>query len=650
MASFHAAPEARPQRMLAALLDCLGVPQRSDERAERLELGTDVFPFARALERHGLPARVVRLGPDALGTLSLPTLIGMKAGPPLLLLEHGISGSVVVEDGNGARRTLRAAELRERWSGLAIERQSAYPTAQRLVPLLRETMRAHAREVLKVVLVALLGACLTPLMPWLTRLAMDRALPQGAPRMLVALSCVLVLVSVHQAWVGFLRRRVQRRALALISRSAIEGTFVMLTGGRYESLVRHSVGALLQTLSCVDAAAGSLVLLATSPLFDLSAALVALVLVFVVAPVHGFALLALSVPIAAGVTWAAYRQAQVQVREIEAAGEQRATLQALLAGVRTVKALGCEQHAVKDWLGRMIDERRATLMRERLGVGSAAALEVQQRLAGAIAFGVGGHACLHAQLSVGDVLMLSAMSGMFVRAVQSIALLAGPAFGLRAYARQVDPVLTGCAPEEPVPAQRISGAADAIVLEDVWFRYGPDEPWILEGYNLRIARGDAVYLQGASGSGKTTVLRLIAGLYKPQRGVVSVFGYDPAALRVELAYVPQNAYLFEGSVLYNLEVFSRASRQAILAAAERTGLAGWLATLPMQFETALTPGGGNVSGGERQWIVLTAAVAANPELVLLDESLSQIDRILRQQLDLTGLFEGRTVISVAHDA
>lgn len=93
------------------------------------------------------------------------------------------------------------------------------------------------------------------------------------------------------------------------------------------------------------------------------------------------------------------------------------------------------------------------------------------------------------------------------------------------------------------PAER--GDPDAVVLENVWFRYAPHEPWVLKDYCLRVARGEKLHLEGASGTGKTTVLRLIAGLLRPERGSVRVFGDDPACAAPRIAYLPQQIYLFE---------------------------------------------------------------------------------------------------------
>jgi ATP-binding cassette subfamily C protein CydD len=157
-------------------------------------------------------------------------------------------------------------------------------------------------------------------------------------------------------------------------------------------------------------------------------------------------------------------------------------------------------------------------------------------------------------------------------------------------------------------------------------------------------------LSGASGQGKTTLLRLIAGLLQPERGCVRVLGRDPSRTAGLSAYLPQEPLLFSGSILANLRLLSGASTERILAAAQQTGLERLAAELPLGLETMLPSGGNGLSAGERQLVLLTAAVATSCPVLLLDESLAHIDRVGRAELTRRGLFTGKTIVTVVHDA
>jgi len=157
-----------------------------------------------------------------------------------------------------------------------------------------------------------------------------------------------------------------------------------------------------------------------------------------------------------------------------------------------------------------------------------------------------------------------------------------------------------------------------------------------------------VHLRAPSGTGKSTLLRLIAGLLEPTQGNISVFGMTPAEAAEMVLYLPQSCELFETSIRHNLELLSCAPREPILQVTQQTGLSRMLQSLPMGEETRLAAQGQNLSSGQRQLILLTAAFASNRE-ALLDESTGQIDAETRSRFDWPALTQCRTVIWVEHD-
>jgi ABC-type bacteriocin/lantibiotic exporter with double-glycine peptidase domain len=171
---------------------------------------------------------------------------------------------------------------------------------------------------------------------------------------------------------------------------------------------------------------------------------------------------------------------------------------------------------------------------------------------------------------------------------------------------------------------------------------------VISDYNLRIPVGALVIMRGESGSGKTTLLRLIAGLLDPARGDIAVFGRAPSNASDLIAYLPQDARLFEGSIESNLRWLSQAREERIREAACATGLDVWIATLPLGYATPVPPGATNLSGGERQWIALTGALASGAAAAA-GEAMSQIDRLTRLRMLERGVFAGKTVLMVTHD-
>jgi ABC-type bacteriocin/lantibiotic exporter with double-glycine peptidase domain len=322
----------------------------------------------------------------------------------------------------------------------------------------------------------------------------------------------------------------------------------------------------------------------------------------------------------------------------------------MLQGVATVKAERAERPILLRWLESLLRERGASLRRDLRDGWLELWLAFSQRATRLFVMCYGAHATLEGLLSVADFIYVGLLAEGVLSSLESGCRMLGSVLSLRLHAERVDQALHACEQLVRPPARAESAQVpQRIQLRDVWFRHGPDQPWVLSGYDLTVQAGEQLTLRGESGCGKTTILRLIAGMYRPERGTVSVGGRDPGLDRSAICYLPQQAALFAGSLRDNLEQLSGAPPECILRACERTGLSTWLRTLPMGVETLVAAQGVNLSGGQRQWLLLTAAVANARGVVLLDESVSQLDHVVRARMPLAELFAGRTVVSVAHD-
>jgi len=167
---------------------------------------------------------------------------------------------------------------------------------------------------------------------------------------------------------------------------------------------------------------------------------------------------------------------------------------------------------------------------------------------------------------------------------------------------------------------------------------------------MEVLPGEKRWIRGPSGAGKSTILRLTSGLYPPERGVIRIAGREPLAANESMVYLPQLLRLYGGSILENLRLFSgNAPRERLTAASEASGLNRLIAKLPLGFETVVPSGGMTLSGGERQLIAMTAVMASERSLFLLDEALVSLDWISRACVENNPWFDGKTVIYVSHD-
>ena len=193
-----------------------------------------------------------------------------------------------------------------------------------------------------------------------------------------------------------------------------------------------------------------------------------------------------------------------------------------------------------------------------------------------------------------------------------------------------------------------------VVFENVSFCYRPDEP-ILRNLSFRIAPGEHVALVGPTGSGKTTVIRLLCRLYEPQQGRILLDGRDirsiPIAdLRRQLGVVLQDTFLFSGNVADNLRLNAPISDGELERICRDLGLQDLLGRLPAGLETELRERGGNLSSGERQLLAVARVAIRNPTVLVMDEATAFMDPATEATLqgDLDRLLQKRTAVVIAH--
>jgi ATP-binding cassette subfamily B protein len=204
------------------------------------------------------------------------------------------------------------------------------------------------------------------------------------------------------------------------------------------------------------------------------------------------------------------------------------------------------------------------------------------------------------------------------------------------------------------PGVRFAPGAASVEFEHVSFRYHPDGPDVLHDVTFSVPAGSTMAMIGRTGSGKTTIARLLARLHDPSEGRVLLSGTDIRAARLDqlrdhVGVVTQDVQVFEATVRDNMTLFDESvDDQRLRAALDRLELGEWLAGLPDGLNTVLTAGG--LSAGEAQLLAVARVLLRDPRLVILDEASARLDaateRMLEAALDL--LLRDRTAIVIAH--
>jgi ATP-binding cassette subfamily B protein len=402
-----------------------------------------------------------------------------------------------------------------------------------------------------------------------------------------------------------------------------------------DSLVTDSVTTLFtSTLTLL----GTIVILL---LLDVELAL----LTFLIIPVVGLASFIFRV-----VSADAYRRTR------ETIGAITAYLQETLSGIRVVRAFGQEPRHQREFAGLNDANRAANMTTVNLNAAYFPGVELIGALATVAVVLYGGTQAIQGDVSIGVlVAFIAALNGFFDPIQQLSQVYTTYQSGMAALDKifellDVEPDLVDRPGAIDLPPVR-----GALEFRDVSFRYG-DGAYALQDVSLSVPPGQTVALVGSTGAGKSTFAKLVARFYDPTEGAVLLDGYDlrdvrQESLRSQLGVVPQEGFLFSGTVRDNI-AFGRpdASLDDVRAAARAVGADELIMALADGYDTEVGERGVSLSAGQRQLIGFARALVADPRLLIFDEATSNVDLHTEGRIEagLRRLLAGRTAIVIAH--
>ena len=494
-------------------------------------------------------------------------------------------------------------------------------------------------------------------LPWLEGLAVPAAMRLLVGLLLVAVMVRLALQGTQTYNVQVVGQRLTARIRDALFRHA------MALSLRFHD--RTPVGKLLTRLtSDVDALAEVFGSGAVGVLADL---VTLLVIGFTMISIEwrlGLLLLLSQVPVVYGILWLQSRYRRQNYRVREELGQLNADLQENLQGLEVVQMFRREAFNSAGF-SRTTDAYRQAVTGTILYESSISAfIEWVALVAVAVVLAGGGWMVTGGAMGLGTLTTFILFSQRVFDPLRQLAerftQIQGGLTALERIGELLEqPIEIADLPEEGrTAAARRSGLDRAspgeVVFENVSFAYRPDEP-ILEDLSFSIAPGEHVAIVGPTGSGKSTVIRLLCRLYEPQSGRILLDGVDIrqlplATLRQRLGVVLQDTFLFSGNVADNLRLDSGIDDVELERICGELGLRPLLARLGDGLATELRERGGNLSSGERQLLAVARVAIRDPSVLVMDEATAFLDPSTEAtlQADLDQLLQNRTAIVIAH--
>lgn len=507
-------------------------------------------------------------------------------------------------------------------------------------PLTKLTVRTLMRYILNtlstadfvlVILATLAVSLIGLLSPKLNNLLMGTIVESESMRLLFGITIFMVCVTISSLLIRAVKTLIMTRINTKMDLSVQAATMMRVLSLPADFFKQYSAGELSSRAQYIQSLCSMLIstvlntgltsifsLIYVSQIFEYAPALVVPSLLIIFTTIL-FSLIT------------TFYQMKYSKKQMEIAAEESGMSYALITGVQKIKLSGAEKRAYARW-SKLYAKQVELTYNPPMFLRANGAFSSIISLTGAL---VMYFMSVQSGVSVADYYAFNTAYGMVSGAFMSLA-------GIATTIAQFKPILEMAKPimdavpevsEGKLVIDRLSGG---IELNNVSFRYNENMPLVVDNLSLKIRPGQYVAIVGATGCGKSTLMRIMLGFEKPGKGAVyydgkDLSGIDLKSLRRKIGVVMQNGKLFQGDIFSNITISApQLSMDEAWEAAEMAGIAEDIRRMPMGMHTIISEGSGGVSGGQRQRLMIARAIAPKPKILMFDEATSALDNLTQK--------------------
>ena len=596
----------------------------------------------------GFMARPVRLELNELAQLHLPCILHWDLNHFVVL--HKIKGqTLTLLDPALGKKIMPLAEASKQFTGIALELRPQADFKQKTAPpkfplsLLTGNIQGLTKSALQILALALVLELFAIFLPMFNQAVVDDVLTSGDQELLSVLVAGFALILLTQSALSYARSWWVMVLSQTVSIQWLSNVFTHMVRLPADWFSQRHLGDISSRFGAVHDIQKTLTQTTLESLLDGLMAIAALTMMFIYSPSLTWIVLSASF-LYALVRWASYAPFRHAASErLVLSGQEHSHFIETLRAMTPLKLFARENERRMHWQSLMIEVMNRDFQTAKLNMGFNVARSLIFGIENLCVFWLGAKIILSSPAqdhggAVFTVGMLLAFISYKMQFTGRISALINQGIELKMLGlhrdRLADIVLTPPEQDTPqgnLPANDLAHLAPSLELRNISFRYSDDAPWLLHNMDLFIKAGEHVAITGASGCGKTTLLKILLGLLAPTQGTVLYGGMPVAQLgisnvRRKIGAVMQEDALMTGSIADNIAFFDLAPQQShIEACAQLAEIHHDICSMPMGYHTLIGELGSGLSGGQKQRLLLARALYAQPAVLALDEATSHLD-------------------------